>query len=331
MSEKVLTIIVPTYNRKATLARGVDAILPQVVKHRDEVALYISDNCSDDGTAGYIQSLHEKYPGLVEYKRQTKNIGAQLNFQDAVRSVKTKYAVLFSDDDIMLPNFVDTILAQLAVHGDIGLINYNALSVSPAGKYCGVRDPFVHCCIPKYYAQGGEFIKEHTNCPSLVSSNVFDRQAFVDQIAKVNVDDYPGYGWFAILLFSICQKPVLYIDQPLFLFCKPEIASWESRALEYCLCGLCHLFHDLDKEFPGIQKVWNDVFEHGWMKQSTLQLALKYQASYRDKFPLLKKYVPPEYAKELHGYLFRTRNQIKWANRWARIKRHIKRAFVVFS
>lgn len=323
MNEKILTIIVPTYNRKTTLKRGLEAIIPQVYKYKEKVALYVSDNCSDDGTDGYIQALHMKYPNLLNSKRQVENMGSEFNFSDAVRSAKTKYVVLFSDDDIMLPNFVETILAQLEAHPDVGLINYNALSVSSRGRYYGVRDTLSNFGVSKYYPQSDEFIKEHTHFPSLVSSNVFDRQAFIDQIEKVDVESYPGYGWFAILLFSVLHKPVMYIDYPLFLCGAPDVNRWEDRGVEYTILGLSRLFCDFDKQCAGVYNAWTEVFEKGWLGPSVLELALKYQPLYRDRFPILKIYVSPEYAKALRVRLFHSRRWILWSNRFLRIKRFL--------
>ena len=77
MHKRLLTIIVPTYNRKESLAKGLEALIPQVERHKDQVSLYVSDNCSDDGTAEVVGGFLARYPDLIVYKRQPSNLGAQ--------------------------------------------------------------------------------------------------------------------------------------------------------------------------------------------------------------------------------------------------------------
>lgn len=302
MSEKILTIIVPTYNRKETLARGVEAIIPQVIKYKDKVALYISDNCSDDGTDEYIQSLHAKHPGLFESKRQAKNLGAQLNFQDAVRSVKTKYAVIFSDDDFMFPNFVATILFELAIHPEIGLIHYNCMEFCD-DRYNGVFNWNMNDGVPKYYETGGDFIKEHTSRPSLVSSNIFNREVFAQYIDKVDFNEYPGYGWFAILMKSVITMPCVYIDMPLMAY-HPDTSRFDDKIAWYLAYGLTKLFKELECDSPGLLNAWAKEFDRG-MSAFCLSRIGKYRDQYKDRYKILMEYsVSPTFSKRLKYYVY---------------------------
>lgn len=307
-SPKLLTIIVPTYNRKESLAKGLRALIPQVENHRDDVDLYVSDNCSDDGTQEVVRELQAQHPGLITYKRQPSNLGAQGNFKDAVKSVNSKFVAIFSDDDCVLPGYIDVIFSQLNKYPQVGLVNYNALRASASMQYVGVRDSMITNGVPKYYATGGEFIKEHTHVPSLVSSNVFDRQAFVDCIDKVNIDDYPGYCWYAILLKSIFSKPCVYIDRPLFICYDPVQQRWERDAAWFTAYGLTHLFSDLDGDCNGILEAWRQAFERAGYPMVCLNLIAKYQQCYKERYDLLMRYPVSDYfSKNLKYYVFHSR------------------------
>ena len=327
MHEKLLTIIVPTYNRRESLRKGLEALIPQVERHKDQVSLYISDNCSDDGTAEVVGGFQARYPDLIGYKRQSSNLGAQGNFRDAVLSVSSKYVVLMSDDDCVLPWYVEVVLSQLNKYPNVGLINYNALSVSSSGQYIGVRDPLVTCGDPKYYAIGGEFIKEHTRIPSLVSSNVFNRQSFVDCISSVNPEDYPGYTWYAILLKGILDKPCVYIDQPLFLQYVPVHQRWEQNAAWYTSYGLSHLFSDLDKIHGGILDAWKSEYIRSGYDRYCLEIIGKYQKDYRTRYDVLMRYSASDYfSKNLKCFVFNSeRYRYLVLSLWPRIVNKLKR------
>ena len=304
MIEKILTVIVPTYNRKNTLARGLKAIIPQVVANRERVALYISDNCSDDGTDEYIQLLHAEYPDLFESKRQAQNLGAQGNFRDAVKSVKTKYVVIFSDDDLMLPNFVSIILSEISAHPDASLINYNALIVSSLGEYVGVRDPIVTGGKSRYYSSCGLFIVEHTHSPSLVTSNVFERKYFLDIIDSIDADEYPGYQWFAALVLGTLDRPVVYIDQPLLLQYSPAANRRVMNAPWYTAFGLTHLFEQVERKYAGVLGKWQTMFDANY-KDFCLYLIGNHKDLYAERYAKLVQHSPsPSFSRQLKYYYY---------------------------
>ena len=51
MSEKLLTIAIPTYNGEKTISNMLDILLPQCLKYIDKIEVFISDNASTDDTA----------------------------------------------------------------------------------------------------------------------------------------------------------------------------------------------------------------------------------------------------------------------------------------
>lgn len=320
---KQLTVIVPTYNRKESLARGLRALISQVESHRDEVSLYVSDNCSTDGTQDVVKEFQAKHPGVITYKRQPNNLGAQGNFKDAVKSVTAKYVVLFGDDDVVLPGYVDEILAVIQRHQGVALINYNGLAINSRGKYTGVRDHFASYGENRLYEKGGDFIIDHTHFSSLVSSNVFLREPFITCRRDIADDMYPGYAWYAALLKSIINKPCVYIDRPLFVANGPAVNRWESNALKYYVRGLGRLFKDLDDAHPGIWRAWQSEFELGWMLESCLSLASQYRKVYaKNKEELLQYATSARFRRllELHlkypGELLRVVRQISRAINW---------------
>jgi len=103
MLPPILSIVIPTYNRRECLKRTLEGILAQ---RGDGVEVLVSDNCSTDGTWDYLRGLE----GSVQSVRQTRNVGAELNMLGLFERATGKYVWLLCDDDLPCPNSVDSIM-----------------------------------------------------------------------------------------------------------------------------------------------------------------------------------------------------------------------------
>ena len=110
--EAILTIAIPTFNRKRLLKRALDSVLYQM---EDDVEVLVVDNASDDGTDTMVATFQKQYPTL-QYKKNSENIGADRNFLKCLRDAKGKYVLLLGSDDILLNGAVQHITAFLREH-----------------------------------------------------------------------------------------------------------------------------------------------------------------------------------------------------------------------
>mgnify|MGYP000241246436 FL=1 len=106
----LLTVVIPTYNRADILSTTLSFVIPQVLEHKDEVHIYISDNASTDNTKENVEKIMKQYPDLITYFCQEKNLTASPNFNDAVHRVNSEYVYLLSDDDIIVPECISFML-----------------------------------------------------------------------------------------------------------------------------------------------------------------------------------------------------------------------------
>lgn len=99
---KLLTLAVPTYNRKKSCLRTIKNFIKQIIDNHleNKVCILISDNCSTDGTSDELQKLSEEYSSFVTLIVQKENIGMGNNFIYLVKNCKTKYIQVCGDDDI---------------------------------------------------------------------------------------------------------------------------------------------------------------------------------------------------------------------------------------
>jgi glycosyltransferase involved in cell wall biosynthesis len=122
-----VTVGIPTYNRRTTLARSVESALGQT--HRNvEVVVY--DNASTDGTEELARQL-ARADGRVRYVRRERNLGPEANMDQAFREGRGEYVMLVADDDWIAEDYIERCLAELLERPE--------LSVA-AGRPCYLRN-----------------------------------------------------------------------------------------------------------------------------------------------------------------------------------------------
>lgn len=109
-----LSIVIPTYNRAAKLLRLLKNIEVELNDFtlRTQVQVLVSDNASSDDTEDKVASFKSEI-FKVDYFRQEKNIGFDGNVRFLYESATTDYVWFFSDDDILLPGSIATVMAGL--------------------------------------------------------------------------------------------------------------------------------------------------------------------------------------------------------------------------
>lgn len=289
----LFTIVIPTYNRCEMLKESLEMVLPQVRKCKEDVRLFISDNSSTDGTQELVEHYLQTNGDILQYHRQLENIGAQANFRYAVRNVQSKYVCLLGDDDVVFPNYVETVVEILRKHPDVGLVNYNVLTVDYSLNNARLRQADIMGIQPIVYESGRNLIYDHLEIPSLISSNVFKREAFVKVLDTISVGTYPGYDWFAALYKSCLNTKCVFIGLPILLQRMPSEQRWQKDSPWYVIYGLGKLFRELDVDIPGLQERWGLSFyvnRQSWYKFE-LGMMSKHKELYRDRYDKMLEYI----------------------------------------
>lgn len=144
MNNPLLSICIPTYNRAAYLKECLDSIVCQFndLEIYNQVEIIISDNASEDDTAGVIAEYQKKYVNIYYYRNE-ENIGAVKNFIAASGLSKGEYLWIFSDDDLQTDdslkiiidfiknNFIDLLFCNLVgFHEKSGSKSLNLLKIN---------------------------------------------------------------------------------------------------------------------------------------------------------------------------------------------------------
>ncbi len=109
MTTPLLSICIATYNRVDLIRQTLDSIIFQI---RDDVEIVVADGASTDGTAEVMRRYQEQCPSLRYYRLPVKG-GVDRDYCHAVSFARGEYCWLMTDDDIVKPGALDTILALL--------------------------------------------------------------------------------------------------------------------------------------------------------------------------------------------------------------------------
>ena len=115
-----ISVVLPTYNR----INRIKKCLPSFLKTKvEDVQFIIIDNNSEDGTWNYLQSvaLNDK---RVEIYRNPQNIGALKSHFRGYCEVKAPYALMLSDDDLMVGDYISRCLEIFSNHDDVSIIHH---------------------------------------------------------------------------------------------------------------------------------------------------------------------------------------------------------------
>lgn len=95
----LVSIIIPTFNRRDMLKRAIDQVLKQDYPN---IEVIVTDNCSGDGTEEMVRSNYKDEKRLIYHKNKT-NIGPAMNVRNAFYNFTNgKYCMVSCDDDYLI-------------------------------------------------------------------------------------------------------------------------------------------------------------------------------------------------------------------------------------
>ena len=123
MSDFILTIAIPTFNRSDLLKECLSCLVEQI---QGQVEVLVCDNASTDDTY-FVCKKYENF-SFFKYIKNESNIGPDGNFLNCLKYARGQYVQLLSDDDILLPGAVSRILDQITLHPGASILRVNCCS-----------------------------------------------------------------------------------------------------------------------------------------------------------------------------------------------------------
>ncbi|MCS6991422.1 MAG: glycosyltransferase, partial [Chitinophagales bacterium] len=132
-SKPIISICLTTYNHVNYIAQAIESVLAQCVEVPWE--LIIADDCSGDGTSAIARSYAEKFPHIIRYCRNSKNLGALKNWLLALDAAQGEYIAHLDGDDYWTDR--QKLAKQYSIlqnHPECVLCYTNGIRLYPDGK-----------------------------------------------------------------------------------------------------------------------------------------------------------------------------------------------------
>ena len=261
MENKLLSIVMPTYNRCNMLAFTLSLLKDQVIRMSHDVELIICDNASTDKTYGMLKSMHEKDPyfALVHYDTH-KEIGESI--LRSIDNAKGKFFLLWSDDDIPSPSMIDILVDRLYKHPDIECITFNRVQ-----GYSEPNEFGIHQCKLLYgdydnyeqlYDNGCDFVRERWRGMTFLSADLVSMQAWKKGLC-LYPNNHLGWEFLTPILYGVSAGKCLFINYPLCIQRWLYRPGYRVRWASFIYLGIPRMLETLQEK--GVVDDWRKLYE----------------------------------------------------------------------
>ena len=196
-----LTIAIPTYNRadklRISLIRAIEC------SEKYNIEILVSDNASTDNTKDVVMDIQRMYPA-VKYFRNKENLGFDGNFLNCFEKANGEYIWLLSDDDVIMPNAIESILegcnySPVCMHlNSSGIKKENPFEINlPRFEENGLlkftnRDDFIerigiYCTFVSSLVYKNELVKRVKNKEQYFGTNILQSHILLEIMANEGV------------------------------------------------------------------------------------------------------------------------------------------------
>jgi len=242
-----LSIAIPTYNGACYIREALDSIISQLEDISEEVEIVISDNASTDPTPRIISEYQRNYP-FIKYFRNDENLGADRNFDLAVRRSAGEYVWLFSDDDKIKPGAIKTVLEVLNKYPNIGLIWVNYGIYNETFSVCNMERRDLKTMKDVYCNSADEFYATTHILSTACSTNIVKRSSWNNVDKEKFIESYFIHVG-VVSSYLITENNNAYcINHPYVMIRMREVSRWANngKVLIYGI-NLASIIRDLIK------------------------------------------------------------------------------------
>lgn len=192
-----VAVIIPTYNRVATLGRALESVTTQ--SHQANEVCVVDDG-SIDGTEELVK---QQYPDAIYIKQKNSGVSSARN--TGVDATTSKYLSFLDSDDEWLPKKLETQLRGLQAEPDFRLVHSDEIWIRN-GKRVNQMD--------KHRKRGGELFAHCLPlCVISPSSVVMERSLYIE-LGGFD-ESLPACEDYDLWLRLCSREQVLFIGTPL--------------------------------------------------------------------------------------------------------------------
>jgi hypothetical protein len=234
----LLTICIPTHNRREVLEECLASVLPQAESLG--VGVCVSDNCSSDDTWQLLETLKKQHPWM-QVVRHTRDIGYRNNLIGAVLASRAQYVWPLGDKLVLLPGALEFMVATLVdLHPDAVVVNGCAFTAFSTGD--------------RAYSAPQSCLTELGWWTTLCGATVSPGKAWVDALHLQPPNrDFPQVVALFSYLASLSAPRVLFLSR---VFIQYGESARENQVAGYCAERLLETWgrgwHDTVMSLPDV-------------------------------------------------------------------------------
>lgn len=194
-----ISVIIPTFNRSASLARALDSVLSQ--KGVDEdfcLQIIVVDDGSTDNTQSFVKS---SYPQVTYLRQANQGVSSARNV--GLKKADGEWIALLDSDDEWLPHKLSTQLRELAN------TQYQVCHTQEVWVRDGVRVNQ----LKKHQKHRGWIFQHCLPLCAMSPSSILIRDKVVDEVGCFD-EELPACEDYDYWLRLTAQHPVAYVEQP---------------------------------------------------------------------------------------------------------------------
>ncbi|WP_353933120.1 glycosyltransferase family 2 protein [Okeanomitos corallinicola TIOX110] len=128
LSEPLVSVIIPTYNRPEYLKQAIYSAVNQTYQNLE---IIVSDNCSSTNPQHLIESFADP---RIKFWQHPENVGMLKNQMNAFQMARGKYVASLHDDDMWSQNFLAKLIPHLEANSNLILAFSDQYIIDSKGK-----------------------------------------------------------------------------------------------------------------------------------------------------------------------------------------------------
>ena len=206
--QPILSLCIPTYNRKEKLVRLVNGVLANVDSAAGNIEICISDNASTDGTHEFLQQFSTCTN--IKIITHEENNGFDYNYVSVFKMATGKYVWVMGDDDTIMDNGLEKMLHLLQKESPDYVYVHIASSENDIPKY------FPNVKPGRYPLSKLQTMlkKDGLDMFGFIGSHIFKKNA-IEALSPNDEKIYMGWPHIAILLTDSDDIKSFLVTEPL--------------------------------------------------------------------------------------------------------------------
>ena len=271
MANPLVTVIIPTFNRRQWIGACLDSVRAQTYPH---VETLVIDDCSSDGTVEWLRTQPEYAFARVHV--QPKNGGASIARNTGIKMASGELIVFIDSDDLLAPKHIETAVRVFQSQPNVGLFACDSTIIGTEGEvlFGGKTWHEIQSELKRYPVRTGP----RTLQDVFVFSNIFPGftlpKVVLEKLHGFDQSIFPMDDYDLMLRVAGLGYDVYYQHEPLALRREHTgQCSGPANSVDTCRKQIVALEAALDRN-PELRKAGSEIRKR--MAQAKLELALSY-------------------------------------------------------